>query len=49
MWEVTYTPGCAKCCVCGEEHGLDDIHHVEMKGESRKICKECVMVIKGLA
>ena len=25
------TSGCAKCCVCGEEHGLDDIEHIEIK------------------
>jgi hypothetical protein len=28
--------GCAKCCVCGEEHGLDDIKHVEIKGKIKK-------------
>ena len=40
--------GCAKCCVCGEEHGLDDIEHIETKGETRQICKECATSIKGL-
>jgi hypothetical protein len=37
------------CMVCGEEHGLDDIHLVEIKGKMRKICAECVLAIKGLA
>lgn len=41
--------GCAICCVCGEEHGLDSIEHVETKKGSKKICKECVAAIKGLA
>jgi hypothetical protein len=40
--------GCAKCCVCGEEHGLDDVDHVEIKGETKKICKECATSIKGI-
>jgi len=39
--------GCAKCCVCGEEHGLDEIEHIETKSGPRKICKECVTAIKG--
>lgn len=43
------TPGCAVCCVCGEEHGLDNIEHVEIKGETKEICKECATAIKGLA
>ena len=40
--------GCALCCVCGEEHGLDDIDHVEIKGETKKICKECATAVKGI-
>ena len=43
------TIGCATCCVCGEEHGLDDIEHIETKGKPRKICKECAAAIKGFA
>ena len=35
------------CLVCGEEHGLDDIHHIEIKGETKKICKGCAAAIKG--
>jgi len=31
--------GCATCCVCGEEHGLDDIHHIEIKGDTKKSVK----------
>lgn len=42
------TTGCAVCCVCGEEHGLDDINHIEIKGEKKKVCEECVAAIKGL-
>jgi hypothetical protein len=36
------------CCVCGEEHGLDDIHKVEIKGEVKNICKECADTVHGL-
>lgn len=38
---------CNICCCCGEEHGLDKIHDVEIKGENKKICKECATSIKG--
>jgi hypothetical protein len=37
------------CCVCGKEHEDENIHHVEVKGEPKKICKECVTAIKGFA
>jgi len=37
------------CPVCGEEHGLEDMVSVEIKGETKKICKGCVAAIKGLA
>jgi len=37
------------CLVCGEEHGLDDIYHIEIKGKTKKICKGCVTAIKGFA
>jgi hypothetical protein len=36
------------CLVCGEEHGLDDIHNIEIHGENKKICKECAAAIKGI-
>ena len=36
------------CLVCGEEHGLDDIHEMEINGETKKICKGCVAAIKGI-
>ena len=42
-------PGCGKCCICGEEHGLDDIEHIDVKGKTKDICKECVTAIKGFA
>lgn len=36
------------CILCGEEHGLDYIHSVEIKGKDRDICKECATAVKGL-
>ena len=36
------------CAVCGEEHGLDDVHHVDIKGQPKVICNECATAIKGL-
>ena len=36
------------CCVCGEEHGFDDIHEIEIKGEIKNICKECADTVHGL-
>ncbi len=36
------------CSICGEEHGLDNIHQLEIKGQSKDICKECATTIKGL-
>jgi len=37
------------CIVCGEEHGLDNIHTIDIKGKTQKICKGCATAIKGLA
>ena len=42
------TEECYICLVCGEEHGLDDIHHIEIKGDTKKICKGCATSIKGI-
>jgi len=39
---------CYVCCCCGEDHGLDDIKEVQLKGKTKKICTECVTAIKGL-
>ena len=36
------------CPVCGEEHGLDEIHEFEENGETKKICKECATSVKGI-
>ena len=36
------------CLVCGEEHGLDDIHEFEVHGETKKICKGCATAVKGI-
>ena len=47
--EVMSISSCEVCCVCGEEHGLDDINHVEIKGKEKKICKQCATAIKGFA
>ena len=38
--------GSTICCVCGEEHSLDDIKHIEIKGKIRKICKCVIKFIK---
>jgi len=38
----------AICCVCGEEHRLDEIKHIEIKGKIKKICRGCVAAVKGL-
>ena len=37
-----------KCLVCGEEHGFDDIHCIDINGEEKKICKGCATAIKGI-
>jgi hypothetical protein len=37
------------CCVCGEEHGLGDLHDVEIKGEIKKVCDGCADTIHGFA
>lgn len=37
------------CAVCGEEHGLDDIHKIEIKGKDKNVCKGCVAAIKGFS
>jgi len=37
-----------KCLVCGEEHGLDAIHTIEIHGEEKKICTGCATAIKGM-
>ncbi len=37
------------CCVCGEEHKDENIHHIDVKGETKDICKGCATSIKGLA
>jgi hypothetical protein len=36
------------CCMCGEEYSVDDIHEIEIKGETKNICKECADVVHGL-
>jgi hypothetical protein len=36
------------CCVCGEEFGLDDLHDVNVKGQTKQICKECADTVHGL-
>jgi hypothetical protein len=36
------------CLVCGEEHGLDDIHTIDIDGHEKKICKGCATAIKGI-
>lgn len=36
------------CCVCGEECGGDTLHEIDIKGDTKKICDECVDTIHGL-
>jgi hypothetical protein len=36
------------CCICGEEHEDENIHHIEVKGKPKKICEECATAVKGL-
>jgi hypothetical protein len=36
------------CCLCGEEFGLDDLHDVEVKSDTKKICDECLDTVHGL-
>lgn len=36
------------CCVCGEEHGLDHVHKIKVKGKTKNICKECADTVHGL-
>ena len=36
------------CCICGEEHEKDDVHHIDVKDKPKDICKECVTSIKGI-
>jgi hypothetical protein len=36
------------CCLCSEEHGLDEIHQFEIKGETKNICKGCADIVHGL-
>jgi hypothetical protein len=34
------------CCLCGEEHGLEGLHDIYVKGQEKKICKECINIIR---
>jgi hypothetical protein len=36
------------CCVCREQFGLDDLQDVDIKGETKKVCDECVDTVHGL-
>jgi hypothetical protein len=38
-----------KCEVCGCEVEEEHLKHIPIKGKQKKICKECVTAIKGLA
>ena len=38
-----------KCAVCNCEIEEEKIHHIPVKGKSKKICQECVSAIKGFA
>jgi hypothetical protein len=37
------------CCICGEEDISEDhLHDVEIKGQYKRICDECLDTIHGL-
>jgi hypothetical protein len=36
------------CCICGEECNIVDLHVIEIKNETKKICDECADTIHGL-
>jgi hypothetical protein len=36
------------CCVCGEESTVNKLQVLEIKGETKKICNECLDSIHGL-
>lgn len=36
------------CCVCDEECNSNDFHNINIKGETKTICNECVDIIHGL-
>ena len=37
-----------ECCVCGEEHGIEDIYEFKVKEKTKQICKECADTVHGL-
>jgi len=37
------------CFCCGDEQEEDDVKKIEIKGKAKKICRECLTTIKGLA
>jgi hypothetical protein len=39
----------AKCVVCNCSVDEEKLEHVKVKGTVKKICRECVTAIKGLA
>jgi len=36
------------CCVCELKFKEEEVKHIEIKGNVKDICKECVDSIKGL-
>ena len=36
------------CCVCGDECDDNSFHELDIKGETKKICNECIDTIYGL-
>ena len=38
---------CYLCCCCEKKHDKNEIEEIDIKGESKKFCKECVAAIKG--
>jgi hypothetical protein len=36
------------CCICDSEFEKEDIKHIEIEGNVKNICKECITSVKGL-
>ena len=36
------------CCICDTEFDEEEVEHIEIKGNAKDICKECVTSVKGL-
>jgi hypothetical protein len=37
-----------KCCICETDYDTEELKHIEIKGNIKDICNECLDSIKGL-